>query len=402
VISAQPDICSQCIILGHQSDPRVQGFLQALQQRGVNDASVIDYTADWSQPLPSLVKPDTLLRIESPGFDLAAIRQLMQRGNSQLEAEGLTPLSSREMTELTVENGAFIPPHAVYFGLRQRLFELQDLLADTSHISCMNHVPDILTFYDKQACHQQLAQHDIPQARPLYNIQSYDALRDAMQQQGLANVFIKTRYGSGASGIIALKTAGNKAGNAGRTGTKLHAYTTLEQADGSLHKGRLYNRRKLVTLTTESQLKPLVNQLCQWGVHCEAWLPKASIDGQRCDCRLVVVNGEPEFAVLRKSHTPMTNLHLLNDRADIATLRDIMDQQDWESLLNTARKLSAIFPKSFHFSPDIAVHQNKQRHSVLEVNAFGDYIRHCQVNGMNTYEWELEQWSKRNGTGGHS
>ena len=64
--------------------------------------------------------------------------------------------------------------------------------------------------------------------------------------------------------------------------------------------------------------------------------------------------------------------------------------------LDSQGKLAAIFPRSFHFSPDIAVHQNKQRHSVLEVNAFGDYIRHCQVNGMNTYEWELEQWSRRN------
>lgn len=367
----------QWLIIGSAQDRRVQGFQQALVLAGCAPATVVDYLSDWSAVLPSLLTPNTYLRIESPGCGLPLVRQLMIHGAPQAESAGFNTCSDGQIHQAALERGEFIAPHQFYYGLKQRLLCLQGLLDRHPIAGCLNHIPDILTFFDKQTTHQQLAQHRISVPAALYGIQSYAELRDRMQLAGLRDVFIKTRFGSAASGIIALKTAGQK----------VLARTTIETVDD-----RFFNTRRLKHINNEAILEGLINALCQWGVHCEAWLPKARVNGMHTDCRLVVVNGKPDFAVLRKSQTPITNLHLLNERASIDELTQGLPDGTWPEVLNTARKLADLFPQSFHFSPDIAVHQNLLGHSVLEINAFGDFIQNIQHQGMNSYGWELQQW----------
>jgi hypothetical protein len=367
----------QWVIIGSAQDRRVQGFQQALELAGCAPATVVDYLSDWQAVLPALLTPDTYLRIESPGSQLPVVRQLMLDGAHAAEASGFSTYSTKQIQDAELEHGEFIAPHQFYYGLRQRLRGLQELLDQYPIAGCLNHIPDILTFFDKQATHQRLAQQGISVPTALYDIQNYADLRERMQQAGLREVFIKTRFGSAASGIIALKTAGEK----------VLARTTIEVA-----KGRFFNTRRLQQISNESALASLVDSLCQWGVHCENWLPKARINNMNTDCRLIVVNGKPDFAVLRKSQTPITNLHLLNERANIEELTHALPDDTWPQVLNTARKLAGLFPKSFHFAPDIAVHQDLQSHSVLEINAFGDFIQNIQHQGMNSYSWELHQW----------
>ena len=370
----------QWVIIGAAQDKRVQGFQQALASAGCAPATVVDYLDDWQAALPALFTPDTYLRIESPGSQLPVVRQLMLDGAQTAKTSGFGTYSTRQIQTAALERGEFIAPHQFYYGLKQRLLGLQALLDQYPIAGCLNHIPDILTFFDKQATHQRLAQQAIPVPNAVYDIQNYDDLRVRMQQAGLREVFIKTRFGSAASGIIALKTAGSK----------VLARTTIEVADG-----RFFNTRRLQHISNESALASLVDSLCQWGVHCENWLPKARINNMNTDCRLIVVNGKPDFAVLRKSQTPITNLHLLNERANIEELTDVLPDDTWPQVLNTARKLAELFPQSFHFAPDIAVHQDLQSHSVLEINAFGDFIQNIQHQGMNSYSWELHQWMKQ-------
>lgn len=368
------------VIIGSTQDRRVQGFQQALAAAGCAPATVVDYLSDWRTILPALLTPDTYLRIESPGSQLPVVRQLMQTGRDAAEAAGFTVCSHSHIDNAQLERGEFIAPHQFYFGLAQRLNELQALLDHHPISGCLNHIPDIMTFFDKQATHQTLAQHSTPVPRGLYEVQNYTQLREQMQQAGLRQVFIKTRFGSAAAGIIALKTAG----------PKVLAQTTIETASG-----RLFNTRRLRQLNQETEIATRVDTLCHWGVHCEDWLPKVRVDDMNSDCRLIVVNGKPDFAVLRKSHTPITNLHLLNERATIEQLIDTLPDNSWQRVLNTAKRLAALFPRSFHFAPDIAVHQNRIDHSVLEINAFGDFIQTIQHQGMNSYAWELQQWMTR-------
>ena len=367
----------QWVIIGSADDPRVQGFIQALPPEQQRTAKVVSYCADWQIQLPSLLTSNTYLRIESPSHDLDAVRQLTRLGRAQADATGFAIYSDKDINNYDLSNGEFIAPHQFYFGLKQRLEGLQYLLKTHPIAGSMNHIPDVLTFYDKQVCHQQLSHHNVALPTALYDVTDYADLRNKMHEGKLRNVFIKTRFGSGASGIIALKTSG----------PLVHAQTTLEQ-DGK----RLFNTRRLRLISNEGLLAELVDTLCHWGVHCEAWVPKAIVNKMNTDIRLLVVDGEANFAVLRKSKTPITNLHLLNQRASIEDLQSLMPQQAWQSVESTARKVAEIFPNSFHLALDVAVHKNFSEHSVLEINAFGDFLQNVTHQGMNSYQCELKQF----------
>ena len=265
-----------------------------------------------------------------------------------------------------------------YFGFKNKLEQLHDLIQKHPIAGCMNRIQDILTFFDKQRCHQTLSKENILTPKGVYDVCSYQDLREKMKLEDLKNVFIKTRFGSGASGIVALKT----------NGAKLHSLSTVEQ-----HNGRFYNTRRLQRSNNETEVSSLIDSLCKWGVHCESWVPKAIIDKKESDCRILLIDGKADFFVLRKSNTPITNLHLMNERAKIQELVDSMVDGAWAQVLNTCEKLAALYPKSFHIAADIAVHKNLREHSVLELNAFGDFLQNISHEGMNTYAWQLQQFN---------
>ncbi len=366
------------LIVGSEQDPRVKGFQQALINKGLRSATVLDYQNKWETIVPDMVTPETHLRIESPGSNLTVIRELMLQGIGEAEESGLGVCSSRQIANSELEKGEFIAPHQFYFGLKQRLQGLQELLHAHPIAGSLNHIPDILTFFDKQQCHRQLDKHGIMQPLALYDVQSYTELREKMHRHSINNVFVKTRFGSAASGIIALRTQGSR----------VQAQTTIEQSNQ-----RFYNTLRLQLLNDENQVAALIDNLCRWGVQCETWLPKAKVGGLNSDCRLLLVAGVADFLVLRKSKTPITNLHLLNERADISELTSLMNPIDWNSVLQTARKISSLFPHSFQLAIDLAVHENLRDHSVLELNAFGDFIQNIQHKGMNSYDWQLHQYA---------
>ena len=364
------------LIIGSNNDPRVQDFQQALKSTGAAPARVLGYQLDWPEVLPELLTENTCLRIEAPN-QLSDVRYLIRRGFDCASIDGLEVCVDESVNNADLENGEFFAPHQFYFGFKKKLEQLDDLIQKHPIAGCMNHIQDILTFFDKQHCHQALAKENIVTPEGIYDVCSYQDLREKMKLESLKNVFIKTRFGSGASGIVALKT----------NGTKLHSVSTVEQ-----HNGRFYNTRRLQRSDNETEVSSLIDSLCKWGVHCESWVPKALVDKKESDCRILLVNGEADFFVLRKSNTPITNLHLMNERAKIHELVDSMVDGAWAQVLNTCKKVAALYPKSFHVAADIAVHKNLRDHSVLELNAFGDFLQKISHKGMSTHAWQLQQF----------
>ena len=85
----------------------------------------------------------------------------------------------------------------------------------------------------------------------------------------------------------------------------------------------------------------------------------------------------------------MTNLHLLNERAEASAIRDRMRPKAWAELLSTCRRVAFLFPRTLHVGIDIAVGPGYRSHVVLEANAFGDLLNDVTDNGLNTYEAEV-------------
>jgi hypothetical protein len=367
---------AQWLIIGCADDPRICGFISSLRDKGAL-AQSLDYLADWKEILPIMLNPETCLRIESPAYDLNVVRHMMVAGYDQAIETNYQGYRADAIEQTKLEQGVFLAPHQFYFGFRAFLLELETLLKKHPVASMMNHIPDIVCVYDKQQCHQLLAEKQISVPTALYNISCFEALMLAMDRTGINELFIKPRYGSGASGIIALR----------RRADTLHAITTIEEDAGIW-----FNTRKLQRLRGHKEIAPYIDKLARWGIHCEQWVPKLRINGWETDCRLLIVQGRADFAVLRKSRTPITNLHLLNQRSSISELHTILHRSAWTKIEATITQIAEIFPKSFHLAVDLAVHSNRRDHFVLEINAFGDFIQNISYQGMNSYQWQIKQF----------
>jgi hypothetical protein len=216
---------------------------------------------------------------------------------------------------------------------------------------------------------------------------SFDQLTTLMRVQGWDRVFVKLAHGSSASGVVAYqRTSRGPAGS----GLQSHrAVTTVEmvRTRGEL---RLYNSRRLRTYTDVREIATLIDALARHRIHVEQWLPKAGIDGRVFDLRVVVIGGRARQSVARLSRTPITNLHLLNDRADTSAIRRRMGCDAWRAAMATcARVMRVCFPGSLHGGVDLLVSSNFRRHAVLEVNAFGDLLPGVTCDGLHTYAAEI-------------
>jgi glutathione synthase/RimK-type ligase-like ATP-grasp enzyme len=126
------------------------------------------------------------------------------------------------------------------------------------------------------------------------------------------------------------------------------------------------------------------------GLQVEAWIPKAGVDGQIADLRILVVDGEPAFRVLRKSRHPITNLHLGGERADAGALLSQMPARAVAALDDTCHQVALAFPGALQLGLDVAVAAGLARHYVLEVNAFGDLLKGVATSqGLDAHDVQL-------------
>ncbi len=105
--------------------------------------------------------------------------------------------------------------------------------------------------------------------------------------------------------------------------------------------------------------------------------------------RVVVIDGKACHVVTRLSCSPVTNLHLLNDRADPAIVRRKMGERAWNDAMGTCEIAMACFPNCLHGGLDLLIGANFRHHAILEVNAFGDLLPGTLWREMDTYEAEI-------------
>lgn len=330
--------------------------------------------------LPTLTS-DTIIRLESPGKDFEVERALLRLGAECDDPEsGYERLSKAAVEKLSFEKGRILPSRQWYLGYCALLDRLKPQLLESR---LMNRPEDIQIMFDKRACHALLQQNKIavPDSLPL--IDSYDTLMEHMRQRSWQSVFIKLAHSSSASGVVAYRT------NNGRH----QATTTVEMAEsgGMLH---LYNSRRMQTYHDVQKIAALIDKLCQNRVQVERWIPKAGIVGKTFDLRIVVIAGKARHTVVRMSHNPITNLHLLNERGDLqATLAQI-GATHWEDAQATCERAASTFA-SLYSGIDLLFTPNYQHHAILEMNAFGDLLPGIFNENQDTYTAEIMAMKER-------
>lgn len=363
----------KCLIIGTPGDMRVAGFQEALRELGHPVADVISYP-DWVL-LSDDGRGDRLssydrVRVESPGRDPQALHAIRWRWQHPNKPSNKQP------------GNAIDDPS----GSAASFFDVMDhiILAPTKRETVyLNHPQGILIASDKASTIEHLGGRDVPVPKQLGAMEGpgagYERVRTAMLQSGMNRVFIKLRHGASASGVIAYQVSP----------TRELATTTVAMEQSSIDV-KLFNTRKIQRYTQEEQVRALLDALCPLGVYIERWVPKAGVKNRTTDLRVVTIAGKARHIVLRMSKGPITNLHLLNERSGPEPLKRAMRSSDWEALIETCERVARCFPSMLYLGIDVAVHADLRKHTVFEVNAWGDLLHGITDRGQTTYEAEVD------------
>jgi hypothetical protein len=372
------------VLIANPETRRVQLFQQALERCGVPPARSISY-ADLLAGRCDLAKfdsPDTIFRFDAPERSFEVDRGFIAAG-AELEPKGRHQrISASDAAQLPEDLGRIWYQHQWYLGWRQCLKTW------TANIQgrILNHPDDIIIMFDKVRCQQILSAAGIPVPPMLFdnnNPQSKiqnpkSKISQLMDDRNIDRVFIKLAHGSSASGVVAYDR---------RNGFE-RAITTVERVveGGEL---RFYNSRLIRQYRDADAIADIIDFLSGESVQIETWLPKARLEGREFDVRVVVIGGKARQSVIRIGNSPMTNLHLGNDRREIADLPPGLSHPVWAEMLATCERAAACFPNTFYCGIDLLVAPNLKDHYIIEMNAFGDLLQGITWEGEDTYTTEV-------------
>jgi hypothetical protein len=368
------------VVIANPDGRRVALLRQALAGLGLLQPRVvpwIDLLAGRAR-LEDVVSPGSVVRIESPGQDFEVEKALLAVGADAADRPGPTRLSREEVARLTFEKGRILCPRQWYLGFRAVLRRIECRLAHCPPHVLMNHPADIATMFDKPRCQALFAAAGVPVPAPLGPVGCYDGLRARLKESGRRRVFVKLAHGSSASGVVAYQT----------DGVRELAITSVELV-GAGAGLRLYNSRRIRRYERHEDIVALIDALAREGVQVERWAPKAGAGGQAFDLRVLVIAGRARHTVVRLSRSPMTNLHLRNERGEVAEVRERMGEEAWQAARAACARAAGLFPRSLHAGIDLAVTPGFRGHVVLEINAFGDLLPGITDGGEDSYTAQL-------------
>jgi glutathione synthase/RimK-type ligase-like ATP-grasp enzyme len=366
------------LMIGTPGDRRVILFQETLARLGLPSAQLVSYQAliTGEVTLPELITPTTIVRIESPGKSVEMEHLLLMLGANESDPEGdyYERLSPSTLAALPHEKGRLLASRQWYLGFSALMHRLAGWIPAQQ---TMNRPDDILLMFDKRRCHTLLDQRGISVPPALPPVYSYDELTASLQERCWSRVFLKLAHGSSASGTIAYRYSGNRH----------QAFTTVEVAS---HAGevRLYNTRRIRKLESRQEIAQVVNALCRHRIHVEQWIPKATYGNRVFDLRMVVIDGQAMHTVARLSHSPMTNLHLLNERGDLAAILERIGPERWQAAQYTCECAANLFD-SLYSGIDLLFTTDYRHHVILEMNAFGDLLPGLLYHDQDTYSAEI-------------
>ncbi|WP_167237159.1 STM4014 family protein [Massilia genomosp. 1] len=357
------------VLLGVRGDKRETLTQAARAALGLPPALVHDWCEWLQQPsllAASLARP-CVFKIDSTGDDARVHALLTRQG---CDALGCAVPRLPDRGEIAVSGEWFA-------GLSLALGRVAAELAARPHVQVMNSPHELLLMTDKLACQRHFAGRGIPIPGLLGPIEGYAHLRAVLDEHDLQQVFLKTRYGSSASGVVAYRRNGRGAEQATSSADLVHG-------EGG---ARLYNVKRLRTYNAQADIARLIDLLARQQTYAEAWIPKPRHGDGHFDVRVVTLGGQAAHRVARVGARMMTNLHLDNQRADVASL---LGEKDLAVLERTACAAAATFPQSHVIGLDLVV--RKGRAHVLEANAFGDLLPKLLWQGRDTYAAQLQSF----------
>ena len=191
--------------------------------------------------------------------------------------------------------------------------------------------------------------------------------------------FLKPRYGSGAGGIMVIRYQPNR--------NKWVVYTTLRQVDGVIHNTKRINR-----LSVEKEIIPLAEAVIQTETILEEWIPKAQLQGENYDLRVVCRESEIDYIVVRCSKGSITNLHL-NNKAhwwNELSLSEEVRQQIYFQCQEAVQSLDLRYA-----GVDVLIERGTDIPYIIEVNGQGDHVYQDMFVHNSIYTQQIKNIKKK-------
>ncbi|MEO6771778.1 MAG: STM4014 family protein [Kofleriaceae bacterium] len=364
------------IVVGNPENRRVAMFQRALLAQGHPPARVVAWRELVEPGAPArLLRGDPLIRIDSTGENDEVERALLRRGEAAARAEGVPALSATELAALPVELGKIVHPRQHHLGFLAVLAEIE---AATAGVRVLPPPSAIRELFDKIVASRRWRALGIPMAEALPSVRTPDELRAAMRERAWTTVFVKLSSGSSASCLAMFTLHATPS-------TSEHVLTTVEDT------GRArFNTRKLQRLTSRAQIDRVLGFILGEGAIVERAVPKAKVEGAWFDLRVLAIDGEAAFVVMRTSPHPITNLHLGGLRGDVEALRRRIAPTAWAAAMASAVGVQRA-TGAFHVGVDLAFEPGLVDHRVLEGNAFGDLLPNLERDGLDVYGWQIHR-----------
>lgn len=367
------------VIIGNPANRRVTMFQSALAAQGLSAAEVVAWRELLLPGAPARVlgavsDGPAIVRIDSAGEDDDVERALIRRGEAAARAEGYAAaLDARRLDAVPRELGRILVPRQYHLGWIAVLRELGAALAERPAWRVLQPIAAIEELFDKRITSAKWQAMGIPVPEFLPAVRDPDDLRARMEQLGWREVFVKVASSSSASCLAIFH----------HDARGEHATTTVEDAG----KAR-YNTRKLQRLTTRASLDRLLTFLLAEGAQIERAVPKAQLADHYFDLRVLTIDGEPAFIVVRAAPHPITNLHLGGQRGDLEVLRKRVPKASWDAAMASCVAVQRA-SGAFHVGIDLMFEPGLRAHRVIEGNAFGDLLPNLTRDGLDVYGWQI-------------
>jgi len=370
------------VIIGNPENRRVKLFCDAVSRSAERDITIISY-ADllMQKPVVSLL-PGSIVKIDSPGENDMVRAMLISKG--EMDDKTYSVFCKSDMIVSPGAHGEILHTQLWYKGYCKMLDEINNWLKTFRGLVLMNDVLDIKIMFDKIRCQRHLQQHSIAVPDRVETPDNFDDLLQKMHDKKVSNVFIKPAHASSASGVIAFR----------KMDGKMQAISSSEMMveNGDT---KLYNSLLVKTYTRPADIAMLINTIIKEKVIVEKWIPKATINNQFFDLRVLVIGGRSRHIVIRQSKKVITNLHLGNTRGNMDEFFHLFGNDMLVSIQTLAEKVAQVFKHSLYMGVDILLRADLKQLLVLEVNAFGDLLPNLLHEEEDCYEAEINEISKR-------
>lgn len=351
------------LLIGNPEHARVANFQAALAERGHPPARVVAWIelVKDARALAQVPNEPLLVRMDTYGQNFEVERALLRRGYARAAEMDVTTLTPSEIDALTDDRGRILAPRQHHLGFESVLGDVERVFAEKDRWTILQPLRGVRDLFDKRASHANHARAGVPVPR------AFD-VRAVGDLPVDTTVYVKLTSGSSASCLGIWDGRG--------------LFTTMEIAGD-----RLYNSRRVRRYAKDASLR-LLRFLLREGSHVEARVPKAAIDGQPFDLRVVVIAGEPAFVVVRQSTHEITNIHLGGKRGSVPRVREKIPPEVWDAAMDSAAR-SARAHRCFQVGVDLLFERDLRGHCVVEANAFGDFFPGYAEDGETIYAREV-------------